>query len=76
MLINNKPRTDNIIILKPDAKIIVTQADINNNDCPRSGWLIKNITMRSKTKNEYKYLGILINKNLILKKREESFHIL
>ena len=32
-------------MLKPDTKIMVTQADVNNKVCPRSGWLIKNITI-------------------------------
>jgi len=41
---------------KPDTKTIVIQAADNNKVCPRSGWLIKIITISNKTKKEYKYL--------------------
>ena len=39
---------------KPDTKTIVIQTDANNKVCPRSGWLIKIITISNKTKKEYK----------------------
>ena len=37
VIINTKPNIDNISILKPDTKIIVSQDNVNNKVCPRSG---------------------------------------
>ena len=56
ILKNAKPNINKITILKPDTKIIVIQTDVSNKVCPRSGWLIKTITINNKTKKEYKYL--------------------
>ena len=56
VLKNIKPNINNTNMLNPETKIIVTQADINNKVCPKSGWLTRNITIRNKTKKEYKYL--------------------
>ena len=56
MPINPKLNINKIAMLKPDTKIIVIQADVSNKVCPRSGWLIKIITINSKIKKEYRYL--------------------
>ena len=43
-------------VLNPEIKIIVTQVEVNNRVCPRSGWLIRNSTIINNTRNEYKCL--------------------
>ena len=55
VIINTKPNTNKRNILKPDTKIIVIHVNVNKKVCPRSGWLIKNIKIKNKTKKEYKY---------------------
>ena len=43
-------------MLNPETKIMVIQLKVNNKLCPRSGWLIKKVIIKSKIKKEYKYL--------------------
>ena len=40
----------------PETKTKVSQTIVISNVCPKSGWLTRNITIRNKTKKEYKYL--------------------
>ena len=47
-----KTNIDSITILKPDTKIIVIQVKVINKVCPRSGWLIKIVTINNKIKKE------------------------